>query len=218
MMPSRKRLYEFVDGVYQGPKHYPGTLNIRFKSFKSFGDLRSTEGDLYLYCSYFSGTLGNIEYIGGDLNLNSSFVTSLGKLKEVEGDVTLKDVKTMKSLGNLERIGGSLDAEFSDLSDLGRLVHVGGDCKLKRTKVSTLSKLKYVGRNLNMPAGVTDFGKVKTVGGKIYFPNNFNYTSHALRRLIERFKKMPVEELVKQVDSENPIFKHIVKKRLERGF
>ena len=95
-------LYDFVDGVYQGPDLFHGFL-ILGKDVKS---------------------LGNLKCVTESIDATNSSLEDLGCLEEVRQHINLKGSK-VTSLKNLRKVGGSLSLEGTLVRDIGALDYVG---------------------------------------------------------------------------------------------
>ena len=67
--------YEIVDGVYKGPSHYEGTLNLYRTPITSLGCLKSVKGTLYLSNTPIT-SLGNLKSVKGNLFLQNTPITT----------------------------------------------------------------------------------------------------------------------------------------------
>jgi hypothetical protein len=88
-------IYKIIDGVYKGPEHIEGVLDLR-------GDQVTS--------------LGNLKYVGGYLDLRRTPIKDLGNLESVGEWLDLKGSQ-VTSLGNLESVGGRLYIQGTDVRD-----------------------------------------------------------------------------------------------------
>lgn len=80
-------LLDFLDGegVYQGPSTWPTNLAVRNPRVKSFGALKTINGDLQLYSS-------------------ATGITSLNNIKTIRGSALLEECPNLKNLGTLRKV------------------------------------------------------------------------------------------------------------------
>jgi len=82
--------YKIIDGVYKGPEHYEGDVDLYGIQVKDLGCLKSVGGDLDLEGSQVTD-LGCLKSVGRYLDLRNSQITSLGNLKTVGRSLYLPD-------------------------------------------------------------------------------------------------------------------------------
>ena len=98
-------------------------------------------------------------------------IESLGNIKEIKGDLGFSG-SSIKTLNELTKVPGSFwvsqGSETTKLLSLGKLKFVGRDLNLKNTFIKDLENLEYVGGNLNLrKLELISFGKLSTVKGNI---------------------------------------------------
>jgi hypothetical protein len=108
---STKQTFKIIDGVYEGPKHWKGFLDLRgYKDIlTSLGNLETVEGWLDLEgCSNLK-TLGDLKEVGGGLYLIGCIkLNTLGNLKAVDGSLFLRGCSNLITLGNLEKVNSKI--------------------------------------------------------------------------------------------------------------
>jgi len=108
---SIKQTFEIVNGVYIGPEHWEGDLDLREyrDTITSLGNLEKVEGLLLEGCSSLTN-LGNLETVGLWVGLRGcSSLTTLGDLETVGDFLDLEGCSSLTNLGNLEKVGEYLD-------------------------------------------------------------------------------------------------------------
>jgi hypothetical protein len=166
--------YEIIDGVYKGPEHFEGWLDLRGTQVKD------------LEC---------LESVGRWLDLSGTKVKDLGSLESVGGDLDLRGTP-INDLGSLEDVGDALSLQGTSLVSLGNLKHVGDNLNLFRSKVVSLGCLEDVGGWLSLPDGteVENFKSYKKEADKFLketpiedYPLHMNHENWIVKTKVSKF-------------------------------
>jgi len=143
---STEQTFKILDGVYTGPEHWEGELDLRGykETLVSLGNLKEVERHLYLNGCTSLTTLGKLKTVRGYLDIRGcTGLTTLGNIKTVGWSLDLEGCSSLKTLGNLETVGGWLDIRgCSNLTTLGNLKAVGGGIDLHEDKGVPLKEVQ----------------------------------------------------------------------------
>ena len=170
-----EKIYHYLG--FEPQKDKNGNLSI--KEYKqpcehiSFSDLGIDENKLLQQTNTIRGnavfsnskatSLQGIELIQGDLDLCNSNIESLGILENIHGDANFNNSKVTKT-DNLKEIKGNAYFDKSLISDLFNIEKIGGSLYLNQY-ITSLGKLKYIGRNANFYSNHLDLGNIEYIGG-----------------------------------------------------
>jgi hypothetical protein len=124
-------------------------------------------GDLDLGELDVEKILNEVIVVDGNLNLRKSKIKTLGRLEKVSGYVDLSGCKELTDLGNLKYVNDYLDLSETKIKTLGNLEDVGKTLYIDEVRIEDLSKLKYVGGDINLSFKRTlkSLGDLEEVGG-----------------------------------------------------
>jgi len=91
---STEQTFKIVNGVYEGPEHWKGSLDLRRckETLTSLGDLEKVESFLDLEGCTSLTTLGELKIVGGRLDLRyCTNLITLGNLETVKKAVYLNE-------------------------------------------------------------------------------------------------------------------------------
>ncbi len=129
----------------------------------SLQNIHNIQGDLDL-CNSCIESLGNLEYISGDANFNNSKITTTDNLKEIKGNGYF-DKSLVSDLLNIEKIGGSLYLN-QYITSLGKLKYIGRNANFYSNNFG-LGNLEYVGGDVIIGKSINSLGKLHEVGGDL---------------------------------------------------
>ena len=172
---DEEKLFQNIKSI-EGDAVFAGSLINRLDNLQSIGgnadfsnswvsdlgNLRTIGKDAVFYRSRLRD-LGDLESIGGNADFQWSNIMNFGKLKTIKGDANFTEF-LINDFGNLETIGGSAHIEDSDIKSLGNLQSIGGDAYIIKSNLTSLGNLKSIGGKATIGSGVTDLGKLQTIG------------------------------------------------------
>jgi len=135
-------------------------------TIKSLGAVEYIKGDLYAYNCHLED-LGRLKEMGGAIVIDGAKIESLGRLQKCT-DIQI-DNSPLKDTGKLEVVNGNLTFGYTELKELGDIKGVLGNVMLRHNKkLSTMSKLQYVQKNLTITECPIDkLELIEEIGGNL---------------------------------------------------